>query len=517
MMQPNDITDITGDVKLRRFIVGLLAALAWLVTLPAAAEPRRSEWPSFLEAAALAAVSDMEAASTRLGAIEPSARSPEVLAAQGLVAYAQGRRGWAQRRLEAAVAADPTLVAGHYWLGIMALGSGRTKAATELFDRTVSLAPSDGAPRLARAVARHRAGAAGAVTDVIAASTSEPNLLMPSYYPDPRREIISLVERSLEAFPSKANLSDAVIRMLFDAGLFIEAEGRAESSKSGVAFEVRGRLALQRGELDNAVEMLRKSVRAAPSVALARFHLARALHARGETLRARASLEAASRLEPRNPHIHTALGEILLDGGNLAAARRRFSRSLELGPDPRAASGLARVEELDGNMDIALETYSVALRLDPAAARTLARLAELHERLGAPSRAAALRKRSAAIDAEGRQFAVRAERIEKALRTHGEICRTVRETPRASLHRLGSTGTGVSPAARAFAEVAAFSALSNREKAGARARVFLSGFPAKRLTEGLSPTLHSRRKIGGVVTFRLAVMEYVSLLNKQGL
>jgi putative PEP-CTERM system TPR-repeat lipoprotein len=93
---------------------------------------------------------------------------------------------------------------------------------------------------------------------------------------------------------------------------------------------------------------------------------------------ARAHLEAARRLAPKNPNALVNLGRVDLLEGKLADAERRFRQALELAPGhPPAAEGLAQLAIAAGKVDAARGWLELAIAKHPTAVQPRIRLAQL--------------------------------------------------------------------------------------------------------------------------------------------
>jgi tetratricopeptide (TPR) repeat protein len=110
----------------------------------------------------------------------------------------------------------------------------------------------------------------------------------------------------------------------------------------------RGRDALERGDLDGAIEALRAALDLAPYFASARIAYAVALARMGDCPRAaqavRAGLGARASAVVRAA-MWATLGDILTTGGDFLGAEDAFRQAATTHPDfaARAASGLTRV------------------------------------------------------------------------------------------------------------------------------------------------------------------------------
>jgi tetratricopeptide (TPR) repeat protein len=170
------------------------------------------------------------------------------------------------------------------------------------------------------------------------------------------------IEEGLKRFPEHIELYSHL------AQIHLLANDRAEAARvcerwqevdraSGRPERVRGKLALWRSDLPEAIRLLGEAVRKGGSVAAFHADLADAL-VRDPTpenlTRARDALRRAIDLEPGNPSYHSQLGSVLQQTGDLETARVHFLQALERNSAlVEAYVGLAAIARRRGHPDTA--------------------------------------------------------------------------------------------------------------------------------------------------------------------
>jgi tetratricopeptide (TPR) repeat protein len=104
------------------------------------------------------------------------------------------------------------------------------------------------------------------------------------------------------------------------------------------ALQMRGALALQRGEMDRAHTLLKESIRLQPNNAAAHSNLGVLLRRRGELTEAEQCFERALRLQPDLAEAHNNLGALMQKQGRFAEARHAFSEALRIQPQYQSAA-----------------------------------------------------------------------------------------------------------------------------------------------------------------------------------
>ncbi len=156
-----------------------------------------------------------------------------------------------------------------------------------------------------------------------------------------------------------------------------------------VAFVYRGR-----GDAASAPPVARPLPRRTPAVQAALDRARKHFEAQ-ELAEAQTELEAAERLEPRDPEVAFVLGDVAYRSLQMAAAERHYRRAVEL--DPRSSAALANLAlvllEL-GQAREAVDAATRALALQPDEPRLQALVGQCRLRLGQPKEAAELLERA---------------------------------------------------------------------------------------------------------------------------
>lgn len=180
----------------------------------------------------------------------------------------------------------------------------------------------------------------------------------------------------------------------FDDYRIVHKEGEAEGAAGVMAATPEGHEdaaeVLARGlelekdhKQDAGMAAMRESARLDPEWALARFHLAVALHAKGDPQGAEAEIRAGLRSRPDDGPAHNFLAVVLLKEGNLPAAAEEFRASLRFQPrNAVAALNLGQVLEKLGERAEALAAYRSAAGLDAHNAEYQAHVEKLERSAG---------------------------------------------------------------------------------------------------------------------------------------
>jgi Flp pilus assembly protein TadD len=130
------------------------------------------------------------------------------------------------------------------------------------------------------------------------------------------------------------------------------------------------------GDLDGAILLLRQVIAKAPGFAEARYNLgvdlwnrykrARGLRDKADLDQAARELDAASRLDPSQPRIHFALGQLRAERESRAEAVASLQKAVELAPgDPQFLYNLGLALRLSGDLDGAEARLREAIARDP--------------------------------------------------------------------------------------------------------------------------------------------------------
>lgn len=142
------------------------------------------------------------------------------------------------------------------------------------------------------------------------------------------------------------------------------------------ALHLLGVIALQRGDLNQAVTCLRQAIAAAPDLAMAHDTLGTALARLGRQAEAVKSYQRSLRLRPDFPATLTNMGVALAALGRLAEAESAHRRAIELNPGASLAhTNLGNTLRAVGLLEDAAAAHRQAVTLDP-------NYAEGHNNLG---------------------------------------------------------------------------------------------------------------------------------------
>src|SRR5207248_1447430 len=125
----------------------------------------------------------------------------------------------------------------------------------------------------------------------------------------------------------------AVVVVIVGAILFFNrSSGGGDSVATGID-------AMKNGQLERARGEFAKAVKADPGAATPHVFLARLSRDQGDLATARAELDTALRLEPRNAIALREMGLVLFASKQYDLARRFFIRAVQANPQDRAAQG----------------------------------------------------------------------------------------------------------------------------------------------------------------------------------
>ncbi len=229
--------------------------------------------------------------------------------------------------------------------------------------------------------ARRTALAIGALDEVLARDSRHPEALSLKaqiLFASKPEEALVLAKRAVEVSPNLARAQLALARIYLAMGdqdnarkSFTEAL-RLDPGAHRARLEL-ARLHVARGEVDTSMQLAEQAVRNRPGDLAARLTLLRVLMARPHD-KARAVSEANDLVAkyPKAAVVHTARGEVALNAGDEATARRAFERALELQPSStEALSGLVSLDIAAKKPDAALRRVLGRLSKEPRNARLL--------------------------------------------------------------------------------------------------------------------------------------------------
>jgi predicted O-linked N-acetylglucosamine transferase (SPINDLY family) len=155
------------------------------------------------------------------------------------------------------------------------------------------------------------------------------------------------------------------------AGRLVEAEKiyrdvLAQDSNQPDAMHMLGVLAGQAGQLDAAIDLIRRALRIKPDSALAQNNLATTLAKRGQIDEAIAVFRMAIRLKPSYADAYYNLGNTLRETEWLDEAITAFRQAIQLKPDHADAhNNLGSTLKKMGQLDDAIAAFRQAIRLKP--------------------------------------------------------------------------------------------------------------------------------------------------------
>ncbi len=132
--------------------------------------------------------------------------------------------------------------------------------------------------------------------------------------------------------PKAAMIAIPVVLLLVVGGYFVLNRSSSDALAAGVE-------AMQAGQRERARGEFAKAVRENPNTAAPHVFLARLSREEGDLASARAQLDTALRLEPRNAVALREMGLILFAGRQYDLSRRFFVRAVQADPDNKAAQG----------------------------------------------------------------------------------------------------------------------------------------------------------------------------------
>jgi len=145
----------------------------------------------------------------------------------------------------------------------------------------------------------------------------------------------------------------------------------------------RARMAIQTGQFDQAVEMLKGLIEKMPDTPMFYGNLAHALHMLGRIEEAISWCRRGIEADEDDAFVRGVLGELLNDAGRHDEAIVEFRKALDIQPDNTVARyNLATALANKGLFDEALSTFMKILESDPENVRVLHGIAIVHARKG---------------------------------------------------------------------------------------------------------------------------------------
>ena len=307
----------------------------------------------------------------------------------------RGRLTEAREYYQKALTLDPNLGTAHRSLGQFLLALDDPRAALEHLERTVELAPQDGATfaTLARAYARigdHQQAAAAAEKSGLGSTLSLPDQVL--------FDVESLGITSKQCYERAIGLMRQGQYAQAIEQLKITEEQRREDpdvhSRLGISYARTGQstaavehlskalrlnddlvdahvqlagLLARSGQTDQALQHYRRAIALAPDDAALAVNVATSLARAGSLDDAIALFELAASIQAPTAQMHMNWGGALMQAGRVAEAIEHYREALRLNPNYALAHyNLGRALEGLGRTDEAISHYRTAASIDPS-------------------------------------------------------------------------------------------------------------------------------------------------------
>lgn len=243
--------------------------------LATAADPRASAPMTYLVAALSRANRVQDAATYLEGVIAADPQNATALALAGDVYFALGRPADAENALRASIAAAPAWEAAYLKLGSLFLRQGKTQEAAQTFRAGLERIPEQVELMLRLGMSQEQLG------DYDGALASYETVLQR----EPAQTIAqnNMAALTADIWPTDPTRMEKARRI---------AEGFRNTNQP-LLLDTLGWIQLQSGNVDDAIALLERAVRAKPDEPSLRYHLGRAYLARGDKARAKPELELA--------------------------------------------------------------------------------------------------------------------------------------------------------------------------------------------------------------------------------
>ena len=327
----------------------------------------------------------------------------------------------AERYVQAAVENDPDNARAHYLLGDVKRAGGNFDDALSSYDQAIALSPRFAAARIARAAVRIDTGQIVAARDDIAlvqkyaprhpqAAYLEALLLSREGKLQEASELLGQTAGNLASIERSALDNNASALLL--AGAIANARGQPQQAQEYleafldkrpnhvVARQILGSILIRQGEARYAVQVLHPAVAARPDDPIGQATIGIAYRMSGQAMDSVKAFESAVRAAPDKPGLRlelavsraaagqhgqavdelktlagrdgpqstrasVTLARLLLELGDLPAAREAIHRAFQREPDNVAAHlVLGAAAAATGDLDTAVDSYSRALALD---------------------------------------------------------------------------------------------------------------------------------------------------------
>lgn len=317
----------------------------------------------------------------------------------GALEQQERRLGASESALRRALELEPDAVPALLRLGDVLLLAGRPAAAGELFDRVLALS----APAASRAYAHWGLGkiAVDAERWQQAAEHFEAALAAAPQATSLHR-LLGLAYRELgERERARAELAASGADAVSFADPLMESLAEVDTG----AYAWRALQARRRGDLEQAAELYRRAIEAAPEVASYRRSLSNVLALSGDVDAAIAELERAIELEPDHAAAQLQLGRLLSQReGASEKSLGCFEKAVELAPQSREAKlELGRALAVAQRHQEALAYYDAVVASDPRDPEARLLRARSRARLGRDAAAAEDYQAVLAVEPENRR------------------------------------------------------------------------------------------------------------------
>ncbi|WP_082507022.1 XrtA/PEP-CTERM system TPR-repeat protein PrsT [Duganella sp. Root336D2] len=326
----------------------------------------------------------------------------------------QGKPDLARQQLDAARKIQPSSLVILYAQGLLDLAEGRHKAALERAQMVLRAAP-DHLPSvlLAATVELENGATAQARAHIARYRQSQPKELFAlrlqaqcELRQGKPGDAVALLEPAIAENPQDIDLLALGGEAAMRAGrheLAARWFGRASSlaPESGSLLAANGLSLLGQGQDARAVDALEQAAQK-EGVASRAASLLVMSHMRNRNFSK--AMEQVRRMEAQgdNPAVQNLKGGVLLASGDLAGARKAFSRSLELDPEHMPAlDNLAELDVLEKKVPLARQRYQAALARSRDTLPLLMALARLEARQGNVPAAASWLERAIAAAPDG--------------------------------------------------------------------------------------------------------------------
>lgn len=194
-----------------------------------------------------------------------------------------------------------------------------------------------------------------------------------------------------EAFLEELRNNPGDTDVIRDFGLFLLQDGEIDKARekfnrilesepeSALAIFYLGEIAYASGDVEQAREMYNLSIKKNPAFAGPRYRLGKIAYKNGENEIALAYLKTESELNIEDHNVLLAMGNMLIELGDLDYATDCFLRVIdEDNHNTEAFYGLGSALEIRGDIEGAAQFYEHILSIDPDAEDVRAELARLH-------------------------------------------------------------------------------------------------------------------------------------------